>query len=356
MTMMDQWSEIEHLIALNKAHSELFKSPGEAGNRRLYRERHRTEVGASKCSDGRLHLPLMTETPMGIIQPWRNIGGKFDLSWSLYQESVKDWYDYAISRGRRCLKLVTYHFSRGAVERGCRGFNYNRDEAKRFTASLKRQFDEDFGRTVLYTVHCGIETDWESLVLHGEHGSEIDLADITDASDVAIAQMLRELFPSMHGEIIADFTPLVQGNIRHVAQVKAVHRNLATDAEHKEWILAFGRGFDWLHEINKALIIGPFDPNWREVIMVAARLMYENFTVGRSDGNRIVLLSSTFYREETGPEPRLKARKALGLEADALRVIREDVPELLPHLLKLTGVLDINTRRFKALRQGFPQD
>lgn len=57
----------------------------------------------------------------------------------------------------------------------------------------------------------------------------------------------------------ADLLPLVQGNIRHVAEVRGTAREL--DIEHREWVLCLGRGFDWLHMPNQALIIGPYSPD-----------------------------------------------------------------------------------------------
>lgn len=346
-------NEIDDLLALNRRHSELFRSAGQSDERRFYRVEYPTEIGVSKCMDGRMNGPVLTETAMGIMQPWRNIGGKFDLSWPLYQESILAWHDYAISQKRRCLKLVTYHFSRGERERGCRGFNFDRQAAQEYTGNLKSQFDKDFGRTVLYAVHCGVETDLESWILHGDNGEIVDLADVPESSEVNIRDMLRRLFPDMHEQIVRDFIPLIRGNIRHITKIRAdKHRNLAVDAEHKEWVLAFGRGFDWLHEINMALIVGPFDPNRYNVIKEAAKLIYENQESGRTNGHEIVLLSSAFYRDESGPERNLKIRKARGLEEEALYAIQEAVPDLLPHLQILTGVVNINTRVMEVLHTG----
>jgi carbonic anhydrase len=72
---------IQNLIDLNKEHSRLFSDPGTAAARRQYRAQHPTEIGSLKCMDGRLHLPVATKTPLGIIQPWRNVGGKFDIAY-----------------------------------------------------------------------------------------------------------------------------------------------------------------------------------------------------------------------------------------------------------------------------------
>jgi hypothetical protein len=41
--------------------------------------------------DGRLNLPVMTQTAVGIIQPFRNLGGKFDLGWPFFQATLETW-------------------------------------------------------------------------------------------------------------------------------------------------------------------------------------------------------------------------------------------------------------------------
>jgi hypothetical protein len=344
--------DVDFLLDLNRRHSELFTDAGEKDERELYREKHPTEIGASKCMDGRIHLPLLTETALGIIQPWRNIGGQFDLRWPFYAETIHQWQKYAKRRKRRCLKLVTYHFSRGKRERGCRGFGYDRHAAQAFAADLKSQFDTDFGRTTLYAVQCGIETDREALILHGDKGEVVDLSEVKDTSGKSIRRMLQGLYPDMRPRIVKDFIPLIRGNIRHTAKVQAnADRDLEVDAEHQEWVLGVGRGFDWLHESNMALIVGPFAPDYSKVIKQAAGLIHQNLKEGRTNGHGIVLLSLAPYRK-VGVEKNLRIRKARGFEQDALRAIEEmeeTDPGLKEHLQVLTGVVNMETRAIEVL-------
>ncbi len=115
--------------------------------------------------------------------------------------------------------------------------------------------------------------------------------------------------------------------------------------------LGVGRGFDWLHLINTAFIIGPFDPNLSATIETAANLLKSNIDNARVDPNGIVLLTSAAYRDVAGPEYNLAKEKALFLSRFALDVIKQRVPDLEPHLQILAGCTDLNTRKFEVLER-----
>src|SRR5258708_6668216 len=87
---------VDFIIETNRQNSEEFVR--QQHNRWLYRKLHTTEIAALKCMDGRLNLSLMTETPLGIIQPYRNIGGKFHLGWYPFQQAIHGWKRYADSK------------------------------------------------------------------------------------------------------------------------------------------------------------------------------------------------------------------------------------------------------------------
>ncbi|MBI5135278.1 hypothetical protein HZA86_03540 [Candidatus Uhrbacteria bacterium] len=342
---------IEYLLELNKENSETYCNPGTALERRLYRAQHPTEIGVLKCMDGRLHAAVMTNTALGILQPWRNLGGRFNLGWIAFQQSIESWVKYAVHRGRHCLILVTYHYARGNTHRGCRGFNYDADEAQRYTHNLKQQFDRVFGTNVVYTLQCGIETDYESLILHGSNGEMVDMADVIDTSTDALVSLLSRLYPNMPQAIVPDVIPLLQGNIQHIAKIRSSNRP-DVEAEHREWVLGVGRGFDWLHEINMALIVGPFDPYLADAIATAATLIKGNLDEGRiSKDTGVVLLSSAPYRDPAGPERLLAQEKALFLDNFALDVIGQRVPELIPYLRRLVVTIDHNTRAVDVLER-----
>ena len=66
---------------------------------------------------------------------------------------------------------------------------------------------------------------------------------------------------------------------------------------HSEQVIAVGRGFDWLHVINKALIVGPFSVDWSSEVVTAAKIVLSNLKEGRApkeDGT--VLLVCAPYR------------------------------------------------------------
>lgn len=346
---------VEKLLKLNETHSGLYADL--AVERQIYRAQHPTEIGVMKCMDGRLHLPVMTETALGVIQPWRNLGGKFNLGWPHFQDTIVEWADYAFNRGRHCVVFTTYHFARGFAgedaeqvsHRGCKGYAYNTDLARKESGELKEQFDKVFNNDGLYAIHCGIETDLEALILHGDNGEVVDLAEVVYETDAEIEGMLRQLFTKIPSSIIRDLIPMIAGNIKHVAKIKASNRPTG-DTEHKEWVLALGRGFDWLHEINTALIVGPFDPDLEGAVATAAGLLKGNIDDGRikaEDG--LVLLVSAPYRDSAGYKKRKAEVKARYLSELAYKVISEKVPEIIPHLSVVTATCDMNTRKLNLL-------
>jgi carbonic anhydrase len=60
---------IDKLLEINKKHTAVYSNPKNTLARRLYQAQHPTEIGVFKCMDGRLHLPVMTNTALGIIRP-----------------------------------------------------------------------------------------------------------------------------------------------------------------------------------------------------------------------------------------------------------------------------------------------
>ncbi|MCB9811057.1 MAG: hypothetical protein H6779_04480 [Candidatus Nomurabacteria bacterium] len=152
---------INLLLEHNKKRSDNFSNPDIVLERRLYRAKHPTEIAVLKCMDGRLHLPIITKTPLGIIQPFRNLGGQFDLGWPFFGQVMKDWVDYAVSQGKKSIVLTTYHYSKSDEHLGCKGFGYNCDLALSETKKLKEQFERVFGlhHSVVYPILVGIETD-----------------------------------------------------------------------------------------------------------------------------------------------------------------------------------------------------
>jgi hypothetical protein len=341
---------VSFLLDRNKEQSQTFTSSDAVLWRRQYRAKYPTEIAALKCMDGRLNLALMTETPQGIIQPFRNIGGIFDLGWPFFGILMREWVEYAVSQGRNCLVLVTYHFSKGDPHRGCKGFAYDVSSAQKATEKLRRSFEHAFGPShhIVYPIMVGIETDSDALILHGAHGT-LNMFSEVDLSKEDLILRLRALYPDMGERILHDFVPLLRGNQRHIRSLKAEQRTVL-DSDHREQILGIGRGFDWLHLPNKALLVGPYSYDLRTPISTAASILLDNLEQGRIPKNEgVVLMTSAVYRSAGGPEVNLAEDKARSLSAFALNAIEKDVPALMPYLTSLAGIVDMNTRHFHRL-------
>lgn len=343
--MAKSLSGIEYLLALNEKHSKEYTSAAWA--RTLYRAQHPTEIMATKCMDGRLHLPVITETALGVIQPYRDLGGAFDLGWIGFQQAVAGWVNYALTHGRNCLMIVTYHYARGNPERGCRGFGYDVKKAQGATRHLKEQFDFAFGRSATYAIQVGIETDLDALVLHGDTGEVVDIATMSDQDKQDVSAMIKRLYPEMPHQIQIDLQPLIEGNIRRVDKVKRAKRPVK-EVEHNEWMLGVGRGFDWLHEVNMAFLVGPFNPNLEQPIKTAAALLMANVKAGRAKLKHTVLLTSAPYRDHA-KEKTLAELKARFLSGFAYDVIKRHEPELAKSMSRLTGTIDMHTRALKLI-------
>lgn len=348
---MTKQTLIDFLLEHNRRQSEEFANPDAMLLRRQYRAKHPTEIAALKCMDGRLHLPIMTEIPLGVIQPFRNIGSQFDLGWPFFGLLMKEWIDYAISRARNAIVLVTYHYSKSDHHLGCKGFAYDTEAAIISTTSLKTQFERVFGQnhSVVYPIQVGIETDEDALIFHGKNGELLNLADEKNADEEILRIKLQTIFPDMQRVMVEDLLPLILGNIRHIKAVREQKRPLQ-DIDHKEQILGIGRGFDWLHLHNKALLVGPFSYNLQEPVGKAAGILLDNIKKSQASRDEgVVLMASAVYRDEVGIERQLAYEKAISLAKLGLQTIKEQVPELLPHLSILVGIVDLNTRAFTRI-------
>lgn len=337
---------VDWLMRRNMQQSEEFTNPDAVLERTQYRAQHPTAIAALKCMDGRLLLPYFTKTPPGIIQPFRNIGGIFDLGWPFFSALMKEWVEKSVRQGNNCLVLITYHYSKGDTHRGCAGHGYNTDKAREKAFELKEQFVRVFGSAVAISMVVGIETDEDALVFHSDHGDSYAIADHVSDSESAVRKALTALYPSMPERAFNDLIPLVTGNQAHVAEVRASER-APLDAEHREQILAIGRGFDWLHMPNKALIVGPFSYDLAQPIATAATILLSNITenrVPREDG--VVLITSAPYRGNDMIEKRIAIEKTKSLMTLAMGTVTSRVPELKELIVPIAGIVDAETRVF----------
>jgi hypothetical protein len=298
--------------------------------------------------DGRINLPIATHTPLGIIQPFRNLGGRFDLGWPHLGEVLANYVHEQVSTGRRVLLLITYHYSKGDKYQGCAGFNYDTEAARAFTYNIKKQVEHVFGAShgTVYPIVCGFETDEEALVLHGSNGKTLDISELAVHDQYGLRPRLEEMFPDMPSQIRYDLEPLVLGNLDRIVEVRKTDRTL--DIEHHEWVICVGRGFDFLHIPNVALIIGPYSPNLDDPIHRAAGIVDANMRAGRIPDDGFLLLASVPYAE-VGVDRARAELKSRFLSKFAADVIRAKHPKLAPKMQVRTAVLDWRSRTLETI-------
>ena len=345
---------IDWLFDLARRHGESFRSPEAWLARERYLAEHPTAIAVLKCMDGRINIPVATNTPTGILMPFRNLGGMFDLGWPHLGEVLAHHVQRMVSEGRRVLFLITYHWSKGDPARGCAGFAYNTQAAIEHTQEIRGQVEHIFGsgHGTVYPLVCGFETDEDALVIHGVNGRTLDLATL-GAWDVATLEpRLTALLPDMPTQMRADLLPLLAGNLEHIAQVREQvrRRERTLDIEHREWMICLGRGFDFLHTPNLALIIGPYSPDLADPIRKAADIIEDNMKAERIPADGFLLLASVPYDEIGVDRARaeLKSRFLSGFAAD---VIRAEYPTLAGRMAMRTAVLDWRSRNLELLSE-----
>lgn len=339
---------IEWLLELAQRHTAEFRSPEACLARELYLAKHPTAIVVLKCMDGRINIPVATGTPPGIIQPFRNLGGMFDLGWPHLGEVLAAHIHRMVGEGRRVLIFITYHFSRGDAQRGCAGFNYNTAAALEHCRVIKQQAEQIFGagHGTVYPLLCGYETDEDALLLHGCNGQILDLATLTPSDISSLGQRLNELCPDMPEQMQRDLLPLLQGNLKWIAQVRTTCRLL--DIEHREWMICLGRGFDFLHTPNLALIIGPYSPDLADPIRKAAGIIEANMRAGRIPDDGFLLFASVPY-DDIGLDRARAVLKSRFLAGFAAEVIRADFPQLAERMHIQTAVLSWRSRALELL-------
>ena len=343
---------IDWLFDLAGRHGEVFRSPEAWLARERYLAEHPTAIAVLKCMDGRINIPVATNTPTGILMPFRNLGGMFDLGWPHLGEVLAHHVQRMVGMGRRVLFLITYHWSKGDPARGCAGFNYDTQAAIAHTQDIRRQVEHIFGsgHGTVYPLVCGFETDEDALVIHGVDGSLLDLATL-GAWDVATLEpRLAALLPDMPAQMRADLLPLLAGNLEHIAQVREQvrRRERTLDIEHREWMICLGRGFDFLHTPNLALIIGPYSPDLADPIRKAAAIIEDNMGAGRIPADGFLLLASVPY-DEIGVDRARAELKSRFLSGFAAEVIRAEFPALAERMAIRTAVLDWRSRNLELL-------
>jgi hypothetical protein len=337
---------IDWLFDLARRHAAEFSSPENFLARKRYLAEHPTAILVLKCMDGRINIPIATNTPAGIIQPFRNLGGMFNLGWPHLGETLVDAVGKVVNQGRRALVMITYHYSKGDEHRGCAGFNYDTAAARAHTFEIKAEVEAIFGagHGTIYPLVCGFETDEDALIVHGRDGAVLNMADVSDRGE--LPRQLAALLPDMPDQVRADLLPLLLGNLDHIAEMRRTVRHL--DIEHREWMICLGRGFDWLHMPNLALIIGPYSPNLDDPIRKAAGIIRSNMQAGRIPDDGFLLLASAPY-DEIGVDRARAVLKARFMRDFAAEVIAAEFPELAQKMTTHASVLSWGTRVLETI-------
>lgn len=343
---------IAWLFDLARRHGETFRSPEAWLARERYLAENPTAIAVLKCMDGRINIPVATNTPTGILMPFRNLGGMFDLGWPHLGEVLAHHVLRETSAGRRVLFLITYHWSKGDPLRGCAGFRFDTAAAIAHTREIRRQVEHIFGSDhgTVYPLVCGFETDEDALVIHGSDGAVLDLASFCASDAATLEPRLAALLPDMPAQMRADLLPLLRGNLERIAQVReqARRHERTLDVEHREWMICLGRGFDFLHTPNQALIIGPYSPDLADPLRKAAAIIADNMMAGRIPDDGFLLLASVPY-DEIGVDRARAELKSRFLSCFAAGVLRDEFGALAEKMTKRTAVLDWHSRRLELI-------
>ena len=343
---------ISWLFELADRHGKAFRSPEAWLARERYLSEHPTAIAALKCMDGRINIPVATNTPTGIVMPFRNLGGMFDLGWPYLGEVLSHHFLRMAGAGRCVLVLITYHWSKGDPLRGCAGFNYDTSAAVAHTQEIRQQVEYIFGsgHGTVYPLVCGFETDNEALVIHGTDNTVLDLSEFSTSGEVSLEPYLSDLLPDMSTQMRNDLLPLLYGNIEHIAQVReqAQRHERTLDIEHREWMICLGRGFDFLHPPNIARIIGPYSPDLADPLRNAAGIIESNMKAGRIPDDGFLLLASAPY-DEIGVDRARAELKSHFLSSFAAEVLWEEFGSLAEKMFKHTAVLDWRSRKLELI-------
>ncbi len=340
----------QEILALNAERSDVFNTPIALDARALYSYKYPTKMLVFKCMDGRINLPLITGVPLGKLHPFRNIGGKFVLGDPYLGRLILDSKDQAVRAGRPTFALCTYHFSKGSEHRGCAGHQYDTEAARRGAFTLKNEFGEVFGEQnpTIAAIVVGVETDEDSLVFCGTNGEDFSIADNIDITDGKLQEKLFALYPDVEEQMLRDLLPLAVGNRDHVARIKREGRPIQ-ELVHNENIIGVGRGFDWLHLPNRALIIGPYghtDSTWRDAVLVAGNIVRDNFAKNPElkAGGALLLVSAAYTRRYEHGIAKAKAKYFAQVASQVLDPFKDELS-----LEMLVGVTDTETMRYHPL-------
>lgn len=296
--------------------------------------------------DGRVLFPVLTKTPLGIVHPYRAIGGRPEVWWPSFLGRVRAFVEQAMREGQRAVAFLTYHHSESEPGLGCAGWEFHTDAAHEHTDRLALQLTEVFG-DALVPIVANVETDRDVLTLHGPAG-DVSGEAVIGLDDEAISAAIALAFPTIDPGVRRDLVPLLRGNALRVSELRLEPKDLDAKAHH-ERILAVGQGFDWLYQENLALIINDADPGLASSIAVAAAILRKN--LGRAPADEEFTILTCVPYQAPGIDQRQAIARARGLRDFTLDVVRRAEPELAssPRFQALAGVVWAPAKRFEPI-------
>jgi hypothetical protein len=285
---------------------------------------------------------------LGFLRSFRNLGGQFDLGWKGLKAALTSTVQKNHDEGRGCLAIITYHYSKGDPKRGCAAYKYNVKASIDGAMAFRKQIRDAYRGLPyhIFPIVVGIETDNESLKFHNSKGECLDLLDYAglDISEGEIFNKLLALYEYIPGNILADLSPLLMGNVRHINKIKLLNRPI-TKLEHGEWIVGVGgaSAYEWLHVPNTALLVGQYNPNIEKPIKKALDVIRESWKPGK----KFLYMSAASYggnnhEQLVMPEVRYYARS-----------IRETAeifhPEMLPDMCLVRALVDSYTQEIRIV-------
>lgn len=383
--------KVERLFDINRQYSEEYCKQLLSLN--LYKAMHPTQIIIFKCSDGRLLFSRFAQMPLGFLETFRNLGGKFHYGWLGLNESFKGMirsglieylerkriqiFDERLRKQQQefldgfklstyfnadhgailegesdfaTLAIVTYHFSEGDNEtRGCKasGFNILQSikDAKGFRMSLEKAHKGSLHK--VFSIVIGLETDEDRIVIHGENGQVKDLGTIAqNASDYELFGLICKFYPSMPLQMKLDFLPVLSGNIQHIAKVRGSNRPIE-EMTHQEWVLGIcnSKAVESVTVPNTGVFVGLSHPVLSKAIRTGLDVIKPNISKG------VLLLTAACYGgDDTESSARLQAKyyKRLGLEVANKHWSAQ--PELINNLYPLPLLVNNETKLFEMLR------
>ncbi len=341
----------QFVIKWNQSQSEEFNSPRARLLRERYMGQHPTCIIKRLCMDGRVNLATMSNTPPGIMYPFRTMGGVFDAGYPYLSEVYDKLVQDAVRCGHSVLDFCTYHFSGGDNEkRGCRGMGHDITRSREASFGLKRQVEYIYGKGgVVNPIVLGIETDSDAFIFHNGGNATLDMRTCEDFTESQLRYALREVYPEMEDRVLDDLLPFAVGNLKHMQEVKG---RPPIEMEHLEQVICVGRGYGWFHLPNVAFIIGPFREVWPSEVVVAGDIIRKNMENWKREGREpkydgvAVLCSSAFSGQIEKRRAEIRARYFASV---ATEVLRRKVPELRFRLI--IGATDMETQMLEVFEQ-----